>query len=509
MRLAPTAKPFVITNNPLEKIFSSRKWESLFLSYVAYLSVTVLFCVGASPTTLYFAGVFAVITSIWLIASSRLHALYIVILVVHIGPVLRISLPRIGMFNIGDVFLLLLGLSFAFRWGRGFLTGRHTSLGSKFVMPRNFGLAVLLTGLTVALSANYRNVASGTLAMIQIALVYLITINEVKTRKDANGIFYALAFAVLISALMHLYFYSTGRTMMVNAENLEKYADNILGYVPSPFIKTSFFYGSFIISCTAIVILGFCYIFLSEGLSLTRYLFWTVVIIFITISSALSSRSPLIAVFLVGIVIGVMALRKSILRKSPRRRMLAASLVIIVLIVFGTFATFQRLVSEEQRDSYYEMFADGGGSLSERFIIWREAFEKVFEFPKEFLVGVGPNVPLKDGNPEAVEQLTYSKTFACNIQSFHNFYIDIIFQNGILFFAVMMTAIVRILKNLFYIIKRSNCTDIIACGCFFPVLGCLLIFNTQGTTWSKPLLVLAQLFGIAYLLASGRLGSKG
>jgi O-antigen ligase len=87
--------------------------------------------------------------------------------------------------------------------------------------------------------------------------------------------------------------------------------------------------------------------------------------------------------------------------------------------------------------------------------------------------------------------------------SFHNFYLDVLFQQGIVFFGLMMMVMVRTLSRLIDHVKRR--TDGLALDCLFSISGWMIVWVTHATGWSKPVLILAVLFAISHLLICGRL----
>src|SRR5215212_8023431 len=83
--------------------------------YIVALSLYVLLavCYGLhrSEAELFMVGGLALIASAILIQKDFVAALSLTILVTHIGPILKQSLPAIGMVNLGDAFLFMIILT--------------------------------------------------------------------------------------------------------------------------------------------------------------------------------------------------------------------------------------------------------------------------------------------------------------------------------------------------------------------------------------------------------------
>ena len=134
--------------------------------------------------------------------------------------------------------------------------------------------------------------------------------------------------------------------------------------------------------------------------------------------------------------------------------------------------------------------------MLERLEIWEWAFNVADDYLKEFLIGIGPDVPLRAHDLPIVQQLM---TVPGHIQlpSFHNFYIDVLFQNGVFFVMIAAYVLASTMRRLAIRFFRSD--DPIVRDCLFALLAWLVMWVSHATGWSKPVFIFAQLMGLAHL----------
>lgn len=457
----------------------------LILSYSLYIGLAIAFAVKAPEFFLYILGAVALATSVWLMFANLVKALYLVILVTHIGPILKGTIPGLGVFTLGDAYLLLLLLFFL---PKAVFKAIHRP---PFALA-SFALAILAV-ISVLLSPDVMAALPGLLNMVQILLVYLMVLNEVQTRDEATRIIQGIGIAVLISAFLHLVFYSRGESLALSGQN-EGQISVLLGELAGgDFVRTAFFYVSFHASSAVAIILGVRHLLLPNKTHLGTRIFWLLVVALAISSSLISgSKTTLLAAALASIP----ALFSSIKRSSMRTKL--QSSVLFLLVITVPVLIFGNIVRSGQQDMLEESFvSDSVISIGERLLMWSEIADKILASPKTIIFGIGPDVPERATENPEVRRLMYIPSLQFQPPSFHNFYADVLFQEGIFFLVLMLGIIFTTVHKL-----RAHVVepDGLAGDCFFAILGWLLVWVTHATGWSKPVLILSVLFAISHLL---------
>ena len=465
-----------------------------------YLLLAGLYLSNASKALLLGIACLTAVLTVLLCMCDPLHGLYLTILATHLGPVVRTELIAVGMVTLGDIHLLILMTGFTFR---AMKQGRF-SLG-----PFSAAMALLafFSILTVAFASDFRSVTAGAISQIQVAIVYFLTINLVRQEKDAALLLRMIGFAVVVSATMHIVAYAQGRTLLLSMQEIgndvvSQY-EEIQWTLNLIYNKTSFFYGSFIASCTVGMTLAATHLTLST--ERPRLLaFWAIVGLAALLSSLVGgNRTPLVATGVsCAIILGVL------LRKFPRKKWIFRRIIMICIvgpIMLATAFFLQWSITKEaQFESFRIMFMETAwDSMSERFLMWRAAMDYVIRFPKEFLIGVGPDVLTRGAKLSVVQLMMNIPGLSIQLPSFHNFYIDVIFQNGIFFFSIAAYIIAATLTEL--VRRFSRLDDSIARDCLFALLAWLVMWNSHATGWSKPVLILSEILGLAHIVIINRM----
>ena len=462
----------------------------LILSFSLYIGLAIAFAVGASEFYLYILGAVALATSVWLMSASLVKALYLVILVTHIGPILKGTIPGIGAFTLGDTYLLLLLIFFLSKAALKGIRRPPFALAS-------FTLAILAV-VSVVLSPDVVAALPGLLNMGQVTLVYLLVLNEVRTREDAAKIIQGIGIAVLVSALLHLVFYARGLSLALSGQN--EWQQNVLlaDLASADYQRTAFFYVSFHASSAVAIILGIRQLLLPNRTHLGTRLFWLAVVTLAVSSSLVSgSKTTILAAALVSIPALFASIKKSSMRTKLQSFVLFPLVIIVPVLIFGN------IVRSGQQELLQETIVlDSVISISERFLMWSEISDKILSSPKTIIFGVGPDVPERAPDDPEIHRLMYIPSLQFQPPSFHNFYVDVLFQEGVFFLVLMLGIIFSTLRKLRAHVKAG---DGLAGNCFFAILGWLLVWVSHATGWSKPVLILSVLLALAHLVVFDKL----
>ena len=477
-----------------------RRTEWIF--FIIWLCLCGLYLANAPARLMLLIGAVELLVAVILVARAPKRALIFLTLVTHTGPVVRVQVPFVGMLTFGDAYLAVLsgGVLLLFLLGAR-LRGGPLSI----LIP----LLLFLWALTTFLSPDLRVVAPGAIAQIQIALVYFLTLNLVETEDEAWKLLNWIGVTVLVGSCMHLVAFTQGRTLLLAMEGsgegiyaLSERSEAARAAVGS-FFKTAFFYGSFPASCAAGIVLAVVGM-AAAGRRLGRARLLWAFVGFSALTSTLVSgnRTPLLAAGAVVIPYLLWSALRSIRHRRHRSALLGTALSVLGLTAGGLWLQ-KRILSEDQLARFQLMFRYAAEtSMQDRFQMWRAAWARLDQFPREFLVGLGPDVPQRGpALPQVQRLMEFNQSIG--VFSFHNFYIDVLYQNGIVFLSVMVGVLLWTMDGLQRRLRKDAAGLAIVLLC--ALLTWCLTWTVHATGWSKPVMILAELMALSHLLISGRL----
>lgn len=471
-------------------------------AYVCLIALTIGFLQQWSPSLRLAMGVITAATGTIVLVKNKAHFCYFIISSSLLGPVLKSSLAGVGMVNIGDFFLTIMALGLCRMWSENALRPNPY---------RNYFYVMAVCTITnILVSGNASISISGILNMMEIAIVYVFTFSVIRSREQARSCINAMVFGVILSALVHVYSYAQGNNLNLGwSEDMALSATSaISGWEDSPFIKTSFFYGNLSITCSIVAVIGLRFVLLSPRAQLRSTLLWTCAISIALISGSLTGRTPLVVTAFVGLWLLSVAAYKLFLSRERVPNIFMGTFVAII-VAYVLLFNFRSLIVEKQQDAYLTMFTEEGSeSMQQRFSMWEAAFHKPFLNPKEFLFGVGPNANLQITKFGIMPEGYVFSVDTDPIISFHQFFIDVIFQLGIFFGISLILLTLKTLKSLQSLLQNTRYNDELAFDCTLGIIAFILTGFTLGASWSKPYIVVAQLFAISHLLVLGCLDQR-
>jgi O-antigen ligase/polysaccharide polymerase Wzy-like membrane protein len=454
------------------------------------LGLVALFCAEVSQTVLYGGAAISLLLAIALTARDPLGALFLTVMFTHIGPIVRFQLPGLGWLNLGDLFLAVLTVKLF-----PILASSHPGRWLREYRGRTLAL-VFFAIMAVLFSPAWPQVIPGAVSVLQLALVYAFVRCTVKTYEQANFLIVMIAFAVLVNAGLHLVFYNKGVTLLLTEDPLPQFDLSRAKF----FFKTSHFYPTFIASCNVAIVISVRRLVLGSKIQRRMVVFWAGTLCLAMTSILVSGNRTVIATSaIVSVLIVLTGVR-------PRRSFRIATIGLFAVLVIPTLIAAlywqQQTLPMAQMIAFQRMFyEDAPISFGDRWTMWKAFVPHSLDAPKELLVGLGPDVPMRAPDVDAVRSLMYVKELAFQVPSWHNFYLDVISQFGLPFFCLFISVIISTLLGLFRVLKRGD--DWLAYDCLFAIVAWLILWNTHATGWTKPVLILAQLFALAHSLAAG------
>ena len=458
-----------------------------------YLSLVVAFCAQAPRPFQYSLAAAALVFSLWLMRSSLAEAVLLIVLVTHIGPVVQIDTGFAGGANLGDLFVFLCFGAALLHW----LRERPRPLSR---LASGFLVLAPLAAVSYLFTSDYMAALSPLINLAEFFIAYVLVWTELRERDQFQRLLAMIALTVLVSGCMHLYFYQQGVSLSLASESgrelvysghLVKVDTQSMRY----FQKTSFFYPTFVASCAVCAVLCIVNLVLPRKLALGRSLFYVVVLL-VSLAEGLvqGNRTVLVTTGLCALMI-LWRLRRLSATTAIRRMALGA--IALSAVVLAGYWIQQSLLNDPQKNAFRYMLIDEAPlSWHDRMEIWKSIGSRCLLYPKELIVGMGPDAPLKGSHIDNIAAITYVAALGTNVPSFHNFYIDLVFQFGLVFFIVFAVNLARTMIRLRRLSIRTG--DITSSSCLFALAAWIILWNSHATSWTKPTLIFAQLMAVGH-----------
>ena len=457
-------------------IFLLIAWLLLILLAVSYFIIPESLPIFLIAGSIIIVGVI----SSFLDLKNGIFLIYPIIL---LGPICSINSLSSVQINFGDLYLYLIAIIFLLKRNKIFDPLRI------FILP-----VVILFLCNLIITPNFIIALQGYVGFINFIIVFLLVLNSIKNREDSESIFISIGFASAIAASMHIYSFYQGSNMLL-ASRLVEGGTYILDS-SSSYIKSSYFYSTFVASCITSLIICLYFILIDIKKTLPKRLFFAFLFLIVLYSSLLqAARTIFVSTFVVFLIM-------FFTEQSGIKSFFNKIIIMIFfgfLLIFGVPALLELLFSDYDMSLLLDNLYRGDAiniSSGERFIYLGEFFNKIPSHLNYFLFGIGPDVPQRANYMPEVQSLMYSPTLDFLPYSFHNFYLDLIFQFGIIFALILFWFFI---KPVLFLFKNNkiNITSEFKLSIYL-VLGWLILWFTHSTGWSKPVLALAEILGISY-----------
>jgi O-antigen ligase len=354
-------------------------------------------------------------------------------------------------------------------------------------------------------SEDPRAVVVSVLNIVQFALLYLITINVIKTRRQAKYLLAMIALGVTVGAALHLAFYARGVSLWLTSDSP---GQNFLqtgeirdlfttANATGQFYRTSHFYGSFITPCGVAIVVGMMSLWL-DGASGPKYKIYWAVAIGVASTSLLVTGNRTILLSCALSVIGLLAISFAAESVNFRLRKFLSILFIMLLCMGGAHKVQRSMLDDVQWAAYFDaVFDSASDSISHRFSMWGHACDVFCREPKILLYGVGPDLAWRSPDNAKIAQIMTIPSMQFQVPSYHNFYFDLILNFGFVFALVFLGVIVGTVGRLAKTFWRTR--DEVSGVCLCALLMWFISWLTVSMAWGKVLFVLAQLLAVAHL----------
>jgi hypothetical protein len=456
----------------------------LYACYWVLLSAFVLsFVVKAGFGTRWLVGALIVGVTFLLYRRSPVHALCTLPGALMLGVIARVPLGGVGM-HFGDAHLLAVTLMFLGATG---LAGRIV-LGTP-------GFAPLLAVVIVISWLFSMNVEASTITMVglfELGLVYGLTLNLVKSDADVATLLRAWCGTITLCSLLVIISYVQGEPLILDAREGFSGTFETLKLSATTFLRASFFITSFNfpLACTLVILV--VSLFLTRhsivggsalAIALLINLGATVLMANKTVMAAAAIASLVTLGYiarykrfwwtLVGVTVAGMVLSKAVLHYTDR-----------VISPQQALLFFERLGSHE--------------SFVIRLTTWKSVVAAVFASPHALLIGLGPDVSTRSGDP------FFTAIFGQE-HAVDSDYLFILLNYGIIVLVVYLLFFVRAFRVLLLrMVRLRHATPLLLSAC---MLTWLIVGITQQGGAAKTMALIVQVAAIVELIRIHRFGT--
>lgn len=410
-----------------------------------------------------------------------------------LGPMIPFQASGLGMITLADIQLITIAMAFLL-------------VDRRLIKPIVFGPArMLLSALTASLLlswASSHDLRSSTYTLANIAellLLYLLTLNLVRTIHDIRKLLDAWVFAATLASALVLFRYVQGQPLLLSSDELAIVptldAATMAGIL---FRATHFYFGFFFVVSAVIVLIVAGFYDSQVPTPRRRYAMLAAVGICILTLLLMNTKSALYSTLM---VIGAMMLweRLQTRRHSPykprRSRWTEVAIPILVAIV-----VLPLVLVAEQLDALGDRLSSIA-SLEQRLLIYLHALREIFGDIRILLLGLGPDTLIRAPHLETTSRILTDDR-GMREGALDSTLLTILVEFGLVFASLCLGLVIFTLRLLYR--KRYTFPRGIYLGIGGGLGVSLLTASVQYAGWSKTSWLLVQLVALAHLPATAR-----
>src|SRR4030042_4918769 len=425
------------------------------LTYLLWVSFPVFYLLDVSQYVKMMICTGAMVLSLFISVHNLLYGIYMVPLVALIGPIISLDIAGVATVTIADFYLMILTIVFVTR----------TISGKNIVFIGRYAHVFILFLTFLLLSYVFSNsIFHSTLAFInlsQLCIISLLSINVIRTRRDARRLLAFWVGAAIICSIMVCIKYFRNDPMLVRYENIYGVYDiEIMKEKAISFYRATYFYAGFgfiLTISTIILLIDLLYSNHSKILFRLFRLFKLFLLMFLGFTMFIMNNKTGIFTFcIIGVIIifpwsGIIGHRNRFNIYRVVVGVFAISLASLV-VVSGVVL----LISVDQIVAGIQRIEDQS-SLSQRLEIFGNALDFLIHNPKALLVGIGPDIITRAGIEDvSVEILLLNRTYGLYEGAIDSSYVGAIVEYGLITVAVFLLIIYHIMKSLYKKYKKTG-----------------------------------------------------
>lgn len=405
-----------------------------------------------------------------------------------VAPIASVRFDTAGQVNLADAYV---GAVFG---GFGFSRRAHHSISLGW-QPALVTIVMALVFVGWILSGDFLGATLTMIGIVEIVLVYLLTINIVRTFEDAVKVVWSMIAGVSAASVLVIYSFAVGQPLLLDLppEVVDNYSE-LVRTRPEVFAVATFFVTGFIFPLSAAIIVTTIFLLRSAQIETPRRLLavaslatnFVALILFNNKTSIFGCIVILLWTTLVGRIRG----------KSTIFVSIPAVLLSVGAIYWISGISDNVVEGLIQRNT--NRFSNNE-TLELRMDMWKNALGVVMTSPRIAAIGLGPDFTVRNQRDEVVQQIqqsTYGSEGALD-----SGYIYVLVNYGAPVLLIVCSIFFSIVRALARSERRRFGDDrVLAFGLRASIMLWLVMSITQQHAVSKPVFILAVMSGLAFVL---------
>jgi hypothetical protein len=454
----------------------------LYASYWALLGTLVAAFEAKLGISWYWSiGGLLIVNSLLLYAVRPIYALCSLPGPLMLGVIARV--PGLGAgIHLGDVHLFAIVSMFLAtpRARQSIFIGR---LGL-------VSLAVLLITASWLLSVDTSASTIAVLALSELALVYVLTLNVVSDSDGATVLLRAWCGAITLCSALVIVSYFRGEPLILDSDAAFVSGFEALKVSANTFVRASYFVTSFNFPLAATLVMLLISSLSSYASVQGRALAFGALIVNAVAAALLANKSVIGAVAITTVVLCMYLVRS---------KRFWLSLCVSAVLAAGAVKVAVLLADQVVSTNQLALFADrfgNGDSFVLRLDTWQRVINAVLGSPHALLIGMGPDASTRSHDS------FFSSIFRIQ-HGVDNDYLFILLNYGIIILILYVRYFVRALRLLAGLLSRDP--DVV----LLPVMGCIVSWLVVGVAQqggaAKTMALIVQVAALVELIRCGKL----
>lgn len=467
-----------------------------YLGYFTLLILIVEFSLKINPLFLTLTSIIFLLFGLFLMIKSPQEALYLLPLVALSGPIVRFQIfPNVSI-NFSDIylgnFIVIFLISFLER-------NYILNIGKYFNL---IGLACFFVLISLVFSLNILISAISAINIIQLICLYVLTLNYIREKKEIDKLLESWIIATTVCSILIVLTYVNGETLLLDTDDSLNDTNSIKGSENSLF-RVAFFVTGFIFPLCFSVVTTFVYFLVKEAPKKRSLVFAGLSLIINLITVVLMGNKTVLVSILLSLPI-FFFFKNNFLNVAFYKR-LAFSLVIILTLGVVLKTGIDQIMPDYQQTLLVESFTSSE-SLDTRFVIWKNTFLYLINSPFRLLIGVGPDISIRESQNDLFQTLFDSGRGFGPEGAVDSGLLYLLLNYGLCVFTLLSIIITHAMMSLKKIIKRDNeLTYVIV---LISIISWIIMSITQQSGISKPVFLFIQLMAVTDIIISKRIQFK-
>jgi len=423
-----------------------------------------------------------------LMQRRPIDAIAILPVISLIGPITSLGAATGASVQLGDLYLALIFAYFMVARG---LAGR-IALGPERV---RIGAIIILTFIGWCFSIDVMASIVPVIGLLQFLLVYVVTLNTVRDRKDAERVLWGWVGAVALSSALIISAYVRGEALLLGVDQAYQSEFRSLTLTSDSFLfRATFFVPGVIFPLGAATAMTAVLLLFPQRRGWLPQVALGVFLATDLLAMGLLGNKTAMFATAVGAILMVAWTSRS---RFGALRVTAAAGVVTGMLLVG-FALIREVMTPAQLLLFFNRLGEGA-SFWERTVVWRRVAEHMIESPHALYLGLGPEMSIRRVDHPLFNRLFYAGASGQG-GAVDSGYVYVVINYGILNLLLIMSIVLaawRMLTN-----KLLNEIDWIALSMWLCITIWMIMMISQQSGVSKPVLMIIQVLAVCHALRS-------